>query len=227
MRDNGVLLVDKCAGMTSHDVVNLLRRKLKIKKIGHAGTLDPGATGLLIMLIGKATKLSTEFLNLDKVYSVVLRLGVKTKTADMQGEIIETNDVPQFSPDYIQEKFSSFKGEQVQIPPMVSAKKINGKKLYVLARKGIEVERKPQKIEISSLEILKIKLPEIFFVMRCSKGTYVRTLCEDIGESFGCGACMHRLRRISIGKYCVEQALSIDKILQLSEEQIEEHLFNL
>ena len=225
---NGLLLVDKPKGMTSHDVINILRRKLNIKKIGHAGTLDPEATGLLLVLISKAaTKKASSFSGLDKTYEVRLTLGVKTSTADHTGKIISKKEVANFSQKQIDEVFVRFLGDTLQVPPMVSAKKVGGKKLYVLARKGISIERQPQKIRISRLNISKIDLPHIYFTLRCSKGTYVRTLCEDIGEMLGCGAHMNGLRRLGVGDYNVEEAIEVETIKQCEAAEILNRLIKI
>ncbi len=185
METIGILLVDKANGMTSHDVVQMVRRKLNLKKVGYAGTLDPGATGLLILLLGKATKKSLQFSGLNKTYDAKLTLGIKTSTADNTGAVIERKVVPDFSLDVLEETINGFKSQTEQIPPMVSAKKINGQKLYVLARKGIEIKRRPQKITIFEIKISKVDLPNIYFRVSCSKGTYIRTLCDYIGERLG------------------------------------------
>ncbi len=228
MDAKGLLLVDKPKGMTSHDVINILRRKLNIKKIGHAGTLDPEATGLLLVLISRAaTKQASSFSGLDKTYEVRLTLGVKTDTADHTGKIISEKKVADFSRKQIAEAFEWFLGETFQVPPMVSAKKVGGKKLYVLARKGISVERRPQKIKILRLDILKIDLPHIYFSLRCSKGTYVRTLCEDIGEVLGCGAHMNGLRRTSLGDYNVKEAIDVENIKKSAPAEILERFIRI
>jgi len=220
MQVNGVLLVDKPKKMTSHDVVYLLRRKLNIKKIGHAGTLDPEATGLLILLIGKATKLSQQFLQLDKLYRTKITLGVKTATGDSSGQVIQSEPVPNYEHDQLQGAILSFQGEGLQIPPMVSAKKVGGKKLYVLARRGIVIERKPQKINIFKIKITNIDLPDIYFDISCSKGTYIRTLAEDIGQRLGTVAYMSGLRRLACGPYKVEDAIGTSDIDVLEKEDI-------
>lgn len=225
---NGLLLVDKPNGMTSHDVIDILRAKLNIKKIGHAGTLDPEATGLLLVLISKAaTKKASSFSGLDKTYEVRLTLGVKTDTADHTGKIITEKKVAGYSKKQIDEAFEQFQGETQQVPPMVSAKKVGGKKLYELARKGISIERQPQKIIISSLHISKIDLPHIYFTLLCSKGTYVRTLCEEIGEVLGCGAYMNGLRRLGVGDYIVTEAIKVENIKQCKAAQILSRLIKI
>ena len=225
---NGLLLVDKPKGMTSHDVINILRRKLNIKKIGHAGTLDPEATGLLLVLISKAaTKRASSFSGFDKTYEVRLTLGVKTGTADHTGKIITEKKVAVFSKTQIDKAFEGFLGNTLQVPPMVSAKKVGGKKLYVLARKGLSIERKPQLIRISRMNISKIDLPHICFTLLCSKGTYVRTLCEDIGEVLGCGAHMNGLRRLGVGDYSVEEAIEVENIKQCEAAEILNRLIKI
>ncbi len=207
----GIMLVDKKKGITSHDVVDIARKRLGIRKIGHAGTLDPMATGLLILLIGKATKLSSRFADLEKEYEATLVLGKRTNTCDADGKVIEEKDVLISEKD-IKDVVSNFIGEIEQIPPMVSAIRYKGKRLYELARKGIEVERKPRKVKIYSLEVTRIEIPEVDFVVRCSKGTYIRKLCEDIGIALGCGAYQSKLRRIRIGDFKVDDAVSTDDI---------------
>lgn len=225
---NGLLLVDKPKGMTSHDVIDVLRRKLQIRKIGHAGTLDPQATGLLLILISKtATKKASLFSGLDKTYEARLTLGIKTDTADHTGAVISEKEVRDLTQQQISAAFEKFLGPSQQVPPMVSAKKIGGKKLYTLARKGISIERLPQQIEISSLNISLIDLPHIYFTVRCSKGTYVRTLCEDIGEVLGCGGHMNGLRRLAIGDYKVEDAIEVTEIKQCEESVIKNKLIQI
>jgi len=211
--------------MTSHDVVNVMRRKLRIKKIGHTVTLDPEATGLLVLLIGKQAIIkSVRFISLEKRYRAVMTLGIKTETADHTGRILSRKAVPHFSESRVHEVFEKFEGESMQVPPMVCAKKISGRKLYELAREGISVARKPVKIKISELTIERIELPQIHFSLLCSKGTYVRTLCEDMGEAFGCGAHMSWLRRIQIGNFNVENAMSVGDIKEASHDEISESI---
>jgi tRNA pseudouridine55 synthase len=218
---NGLLLVDKPLDMTSHDVVNILRRRFKIKKIGHAGTLDPQATGLLIMLIGKqATKKAGQYSGMDKTYLARLTLGKKTDTADHTGIVIEKSSIPELDKNILEKTFSKFKGNILQVPPMVSAKKVKGQKLYVLARKGIIIKRDPVEVKIKELKILKINLPDIDFQVTCSKGTYVRTLCEDIGMAVGSLAYMNGLRRTRIGDFDVKNAISVDRIKQEGPEDV-------
>lgn len=207
----GALLVDKPVGWTSHDVVKFVRG-FGFKKVGHCGTLDPNATGLLVLLIGKATKLSRFFNTQDKSYEGEMCLGIETNTQDADGNILKENDYSQVTDDLINETFNQFVGAQDQIPPMVSAKKIDGKPLYKLARKGIVVQRQPVPITIYQLVIKKIKLPIISFATKCSKGTYVRTLSFDIGRRIGCGAHLQSLRRIESGDFKVYDAFPISEI---------------
>lgn len=208
---DGILIVDKKEGLTSFDVVRDVRKEFNTKKVGHVGTLDPMATGVLVVLIGKATKLSDYLMLHDKEYIAELKLGIKTDTGDRTGKII--NEDNNFSLKNIQEKevlkiLNSFLGEQDQIPPMYSAIKVNGKKLYELARNNIEIERKPRKINVFSIEICKINYDEniITFKVSCSKGTYIRTLCEDIATKFGTVGTMNNLRRTRVGNFKIEEA---------------------
>ncbi|MBI4846453.1 MAG: tRNA pseudouridine(55) synthase TruB [Candidatus Omnitrophica bacterium] len=216
----GILLVDKPAGITSHDVINIFRKKLDTRRIGHAGTLDPLATGLLIVLVGKATKESQYFSSLSKCYEVGMTLGVKTKTADREGELVEKKAVPGFTHEDIHDALINFRGASRQVPPMYSAKKVKGKKLYQLARKGIEIKRDPHDITIFDIKIERIVLPEVFFSVVCSKGTYVRTLCEDIGERLGCGAHMSALRRAGIGEYNVADAVDLNTVSEMDSVEL-------
>lgn len=198
---SGVLLIDKAPDMTSHDVVAIARRALNTKKIGHCGTLDPMATGLLMLVIGRATKIQDLLMSEDKEYEGTLTLGIVTSTQDRQGEILETRDVPEFSETEIRSAFDAFQGAFEQIPPMVSAIKKDGVPLYKLARKGEVVERKPRPVYVTGSRISRIALPEIEFNVQCSKGFYVRTYAHDIGENLGCGAHLSALRRTRSGKF--------------------------
>ena len=223
MRDNkkeGIILVDKPKGITSHDVVDVVRRRLKTKKVGHAGTLDPLAEGLLIILVGRCTKLFSKFSGFDKVYSGTLKLGEVTATGDSQGEVIQRHDWTKISEEEIRKTFSLFIGEIEQVPPMVSALRVKGKRLYSLARRGIIVERNPRKIKIHSLEVSRIDLPLVEFRLHCSKGTYVRKLAEDIGEKLGCGAHMVKILRLSIGSFELSKAVALDDINESHLQQI-------
>ena len=207
----GVVLINKPAGITSFDVVRRLRNISGIRKIGHAGTLDPFATGLLVVCISRqATKYIEEFSCLDKTYSAVLKLGEKTDTADPEGTVIEVKDIPEMRPAKVEEVFSSFKGEMHQTPPQFSAIKKDGVRLYKTARKGIRVEIEPRKIHIHSLEFVSYEEPFLTFRTHVSKGTYVRTLGEDIAAKLGTTGHLVELKRDAIGPFCVEHALNLE-----------------
>ena len=214
---NGIILIDKPQDWTSHDVVAKLRGILHERRIGHSGTLDPLATGLLVVFVGRATR-AAEFAEADsKEYIAGLRLGLSTDTQDISGNVIaECSDLPDEGA--VRRAVNSFIGDIEQIPPMYSAIKIGGKKLYELARKGQSVERAPRKITVSSIEIIGREGGDYLLKIACSKGTYVRTLCNDIGASLGCGACMSSLRRISAGAFSVESAHSIDEVENAANE---------
>lgn len=210
-KKEGIILVNKPKGITSHDVVDIVRRRLKIKRVGHAGTLDPLAEGLLIILVGRYTKFFSKFVSLDKEYTGTLKLGEVTVSGDSEGAVIKKYDC-KVDEKKIKEVFSSFKGEIEQIPPMVSALRIGGRRLYNLARRGIVVKRNPRRVIIHSLEILNIDFPYVEFCIRCSKGTYIRKLAEDIGERLSCGAHMVKIVRLSIGPFRLEEAVRPDNI---------------
>jgi len=220
----GVLLVDKPPGLTSHDVVYHLRRKLQMKKIGHAGTLDPMATGLLVMLIGKATRISQYLISVDKVYEGEATLGVVTDSQDAEGEVMETRPVPEFSELQVREAMKGFLGDQYQMPPMHSAIKKDGVPLYKMARKGEEIEREPRFIRIASFDLTSLKLPKLTFTVHCTKGTYVRTIAHDLGNKLGCGAHLSALRRTGSGKFTIGQCLPLDQIEALPLAEIEKRL---
>lgn len=203
----GIILVKKPKGITSHDVVDIARRQLKTRKVGHAGTLDPLAEGLLILLVGRFTKSFSKFVNFDKAYFSILKLGEETTTGDSEGEVVKKGSFKEISQDKINQAFKKFTGNIQQIPPMVSALRIKGKRLYNLARRGIVVERSPRAITIYSLEITKVDLPYIEFITCCSKGTYIRKLAEDIGSELSCGAHMVKIVRLSIGPFKLEDAI--------------------
>jgi len=209
---DGVLLVDKAEGMTSHDVVAIARRKLEIKKIGHCGTLDPIATGLLLLTIGRGTKIQDLLMSEDKEYAGALQLGISTSTQDREGEVIEEKPVPELSESEIRAAFEKFRGDFYQMPPMVSAIKRGGVPLYKLARQGKVVEREPRFVHVYRYTIDRIALPEIGFSVMCSKGFYVRTYAHDIGEALGCGAHLKSLRRTKSGRFDVANAISVDEI---------------
>lgn len=221
---DGVLFVDKPSGITSHDVVYRLRRKLQMKRIGHAGTLDPMATGLLIMLVGKATRISQYLISLDKVYEGEITLGVTTNSQDAEGEIMETRPVPPLTPDELRAAMAGFLGDQYQTPPMFSAVKIEGVPLYKLARKGQEIEREPRFIRISAFELLSFESPNLAFRLHCTKGTYVRTVAHDLGSKLGCGAHLSALRRTGSGRFDISQCTPLDEIESLPLPEIEKKL---
>lgn len=221
----GILLIDKETGCTSHDVVDKARRILKMRSIGHAGTLDPNATGLLVLLIGKATKASQYLMSLDKVYEGEFTLGVETNSQDADGEVVAELPVPDgITEESLKAQMAQFLGDQYQLPPMFSAKKIDGVPLYKLARKGKEVEREPRFIRISRFELLSWAKPKGTFVLSCSKGTYVRTLCHDFGKRIGCGAHMSALRRISSDKFNVADAVTLGQLAEMNPSQIKKIL---
>jgi len=211
---SGILLVDKPAGYTSHDIVAIVRKRFHVKKVGHAGTLDPGATGVLVLLLGKATKTSDEHLGREKEYTATMKLGEKTDTGDNLGNIVKTCAVNVKESD-IAPVMREFLGEIYQMPPMFSAKKINGKKLYKLARKGVTVERKPRKIFIDELTADKIEIPFISFRVVCGKGTYIRQLAEDIGERLGCCAHLTELRRIRSGDFHISDCVNWEDLMKI------------
>ena len=220
----GILLVDKPQGITSHDVVAKMRRVFQIKKIGHAGTLDPMATGLLLILVGKATKASQYLMSLDKEYVGTITLGEVTDSQDADGEILMTKPVPDLQEADVAKVMQEFLGDQYQTPPMFSAKKINGQKLYNLARKGKEVAREPRVIHISRYEITKFALPEISFIVRSSKGAYIRTLAHDLGNRLGCGGHLSALRRTAVGQFRVEASSTIETIESIPSSELRRKL---
>lgn len=216
----GILLVDKPQGITSHDVVAKMRRVFQMKKIGHAGTLDPMATGLLLILVGKATKTSQYLMSLDKEYTGTIKLGEVTDSQDADGEIVMTKPVPRLTEATVAKVMNTFIGDQYQTPPMFSAKKINGQKLYNLARQGKEVSREPRFIHISRYEITAFELPEVSFIVRSSKGAYIRTLAHDLGERLGCGGHLSALRRTAVGQFRVEASNTIETIEAMSGHEL-------
>ena len=224
----GVLNIYKEKGFTSHDVVAKLRGILQMKKIGHTGTLDPQAEGVLPVCIGSATKLCDFIMEKEKEYRAQLILGVQTDTQDLTGTVLHTSeDYKQISEDRLTEVIESFVGEYEQVPPMYSAVKVNGKKLYELARKGISVERKARKVVIFSIGIEKIALPEVRLVVRCSKGTYIRTLCEDIGSRLGTYGCMGELLRTASGRFLLEDSVKLSEVERLFQTDREAFLRQL
>ena len=209
----GILLVDKPSGITSHNIVDRLRKKLNMKKIGHAGTLDPLATGLMILLIGKATKVSQFLINLDKAYEGIFKLGEETDSQDSDGEVVNKKGLPEnLSVEMIEDVMKEFLGDQYQTPPMFSAKKINGVPLYKMARKGKTVDREPRVIRINELSLRGWNSPEGQFYMDCSKGTYVRTVFHDLGQKLGCGGHLTSLRRTKINDFTIKGVPSLEEI---------------
>jgi tRNA pseudouridine55 synthase len=217
---SGVLLIDKAPDMTSHDVVAIARRALNTKKIGHCGTLDPMATGLLMLVIGRATKIQDLLMSEDKEYVGTLTLGAVTSTQDRQGEVLETKPVPAFSESEIRAAFDAFTGEFEQMPPMVSAIKKDGVPLYKLARKGQEVERALRPVRVTGYQVSRIELPEVDFTVNCSKGFYVRTYAHDIGAKLGCGAHLSALRRTRSGKFTLDRAVTVADLKTAPREDL-------
>ncbi len=213
---SGIINVYKEKGFTSFDVVAKLRGILKTKKIGHTGTLDPDAEGVLPVCIGRATKVCDILTDKDKVYEAVVLLGVETDTQDTSGEILKELPVT-VSEECVKEAILSFVGDYAQVPPMYSALKVNGKKLYELAREGKTVERKARNVQIFSIEILEINLPRVRMSVHCSKGTYIRTLCHDIGAMLGCGGCMEKLLRTKVGVFELQDTLKLAEIDALAK----------
>ena len=217
MERSGVINIYKEAGYTSHDVVAKLRGILKQKKIGHTGTLDPQAQGVLPVCLGKGTKLCDLLADHDKEYEAVLRLGITTDTQDMEGNVLQESSV-QVSEKEVRTCILSFQGEQMQVPPMYSALKVNGKKLYELAREGKVVERKARPVTFHKIEVLWMELPKVKIRVQCSKGTYIRTICNDIGEKLGCGGCMEELLRTRVERFALEDAVKLDEVQKAMEE---------
>ena len=216
---DGIFNIYKEKGFTSHDVVAIVRRTIHMKKVGHTGTLDPDAEGVLPVCVGKATKLSDVIMDGRKSYRAMLRLGMTTTTEDASGEVLETKEVD-FNEDKIREVVASFIGKLEQIPPMYSAVKVNGKKLYELAREGKEIERKSRTIEVYDIRIRQFLPPDrVEIDVDCSKGTYIRTLCSDIGKALGCGGHMAELLRTRTGAFSLENAIKLDELKALAEQE--------
>ena len=210
---NGIVIVDKPQGWTSQDVTARLRRVFNTKRIGHGGTLDPMATGVLPVFVGRATRGVEFFEHAEKTYETVLRLGITTDTEDITGTVLTRCDAF-VTGAQLEQVLQQFRGEILQVPPMYSALKVNGQKLCDLARQGKEVERKPRPITIHELTLLGMEADGIRLRVRCSKGTYIRTLCKDIGEALGCGGCMAALRRVSAGEYTIEESVPLETLLE-------------
>ena len=212
------ILIDKPLNWTSFKVIHNIRKVINVKKVGHAGTLDPKATGLLIVCTGKKTKEISKYQELSKVYTGVITLGQRTSTMDSEGEIIEEREIPEGVEDIMNRVKDSFVGEIEQIPPMYSAINFGGKKLYELARKGRTVVREPRKVTVTSFNISKLELPEVHFEIECSKGTYIRVIAEDFGNALGCGGYLSSLRRTAIGSYNVNDALEPKEFREIFEK---------
>jgi tRNA pseudouridine55 synthase len=211
MKD-GIIVVNKPKGMTSHDVVDFVRKKLKMRKVGHAGTLDPAATGVLVILLGRCTKLFDKFLSYEKEYLATLTLGSRTSSGDLEGNVLETRDYTHIDEDMVRKAMPAYIGDIKQVPPMVSAVKYKGKRLYKLARKGQEVERIARDVHIAELKLLEFKLPDVQFYLKCSRGTYVRQLAEDLAVDLNCVGHVSRIERLSIGPFKIESALGLADI---------------
>ena len=224
---DGVLLVDKAPGMTSHDVVAITRRALNTKKVGHCGTLDPLATGLLIIVLGRGTKIQDLLMAEDKEYAGTMTLGITTDSQDADGKLVETKPVPDLSREQLDSAFAKFHGDFYQMPPMVSAIKKDGVPLYKLARQGKVVERDPRFVHVYAHEIKDVRLPEIDFRVVCSKGFYVRTYAFDIGNELGCGAHLKSLRRTKSGKFTLEHSVTVEEIKTLDPRDIESRILSL
>ena len=215
---NGIVIIDKPQGWTSQDVTARLRRVFQTRRIGHGGTLDPMATGVLPVFVGRATRGVEFFEHAEKTYETVLRLGLTTDTEDITGAVLTESPVS-VTQEQVNKALESFRGEILQVPPMYSALKVNGQKLYDLARKGKEVERQPRPITIHELTFLEMEGSDVRLRVRCSKGTYIRTLCKDIGEALGCGGCMAALRRVSAGEYTIDEAVPLQELLETQEPE--------
>lgn len=221
---DGAILVDKPPGYTSHDVVAKIRRHFRIDKVGHCGTLDPAATGLLIIVLGRGTKLSEKLMGSDKVYEGKATFGVTTSSYDAEGEITNTSLVPLMTLDSLNEEASKFVGDIMQLPPMVSAIKKDGVPLYKLARKGIEVERKERLVHIYTYRFTRYEEPVGTFRVACTKGTYVRSLVHDLGQRVGCGAYLSALRRVDSGKFSVADAAPLEELMTWDTRELERHV---
>jgi len=221
---DGAILIDKPVGPTSHDVVDAIRRRFQIKKVGHCGTLDPNATGLLIIVLGRGTKLSEKLMGDDKVYEGTIKFGETTNSYDADGEILATKTVPSLTLEGLNEEASKFIGDQMQMPPMVSAIKKDGVPLYKLARKGIEVEREPRLVHIYNFRFTNYSGPFGEFRVACTKGTYVRSIAHDLGQKLGCGAHLAALRRSVSGKFDVADAKPLDEILKMPVAELEKRV---
>jgi tRNA pseudouridine55 synthase len=221
---DGAILIDKPAGPTSHDVVDAIRRRFQIKKVGHCGTLDPNATGLLIIVLGRGTKLSEKLMGDDKVYEGTIKFGETTDSYDCDGELTASLPVPPLTLDQLNEEAAKFVGDLMQIPPMVSAIKVKGVPLYKLARKGIEIVREPRLVHIYNFRFTSYEPPLGQFKIACTKGTYVRSIAHDLGQKLGCGAHLATLRRSVSGKFDVADAMPLDAVFNLTTAELEKRV---
>lgn len=221
---DGAILIDKPAGPTSHDVVDAIRRHFNLKKVGHCGTLDPNATGLLIIVLGRGTKLSERLMCDDKVYEGSIKFGESTDSYDADGELVNSLPVPLITLDQLNEGAAEFIGDQMQVPPMVSAVKKGGVPLYKLARKGVEVEREPRLIHIYNFRFTRYEEPVGWFRLACTKGTYVRSVAHELGQKLGCGAHLATLRRVTSGKFDVGDAVLFEDLFKWDERELEKHV---
>ena len=221
---DGVLLVDKPSGCTSHDVVHVIRQTFRIKKVGHGGTLDPMATGLLVILLARGTRLSDQMMGADKIYEGVMHFGVTTNTEDVDGAVTGEAGCAGLTRAALEAEMQKWLGDVQQTPPMVSAIKQNGVPLYKLARKGLEIAREPRWLHIFEFVLLDFAPPLARFRLRCTKGTYVRTLCADIGRALGCGAFLEQLRRTQSGALRIEDAIVLDELLKLKPDDVLPHI---
>ena len=222
-----MLPIDKPPGMTSHDVIDRVRRRLNIRKAGHTGTLDPLATGVLVLCLGRATRLSSYLADHDKTYSALIRLGIRTSTLDAEGEVVARScSVPGRLED-VRATVASFVGEIEQIPPMFSARKMDGRRLYKLAREGTEVARRPSRVRIYGIDVEDFRPPDLHLTVSCSKGTYIRTLADDIGRQLGCGAHLAGLRRTAAGPVRVDECVTLNQLESVgSKEELQPFLMD-
>ena len=223
----GVLPIDKDLGLTSHDVIDRVRRRMHIQKVGHTGTLDPLATGVLVVCLGRATRLSSYLANHDKTYSAHIRLGIRTNTLDAEGEVIARSDRVPTEMAVVHRAVASFVGEIEQMPPMFSARKVDGRRLYQLAREGREVARRPTRIRIYEIDVEAFNPPDLHLTVSCSKGTYIRTLADDIGRELGCGAHLAGLRRTAAGPVRIDECVTLSRLETVgSQEDLQPYLMD-
>lgn len=216
---HGLLLIDKPRGLTSHDVVSRVRRICKMRKVGHAGTLDPLATGVLPVAVGQGTKALQFLLIAEKSYRATIRLGISTDTLDSEGQVVATSQLPEDCAERLKQVLPAFRGSIQQVPPMYSALKKDGVPLYKLARQGQTIEREPRTVEITRLEVLSIDLPDVVIEVDCSKGTYIRTLAQDIGDALGCGAHITELRRLSSGPFTIDECVTLEALAEYPPDE--------